>query len=160
MGKSSLINKLFNHKGLAKVSSTPGKTQTINFFDAQNVHFVDLPGYGFAKVPKSEKERWARLMDFYFTSPRKHALVCSLVDIRHDASSLDIDMIAYLKDLGLPFAVVLTKGDKVGTVVGKENARKLRTQLDVPEDVPMVITSSSKGTGIDELKEIIMKACD
>ena len=120
VGKSSLINKLFNRKGLAKVSSTPGKTATINFFDAKNVHFVDLPGYGFAKVPKSEKQRWASLIDGYFQQERRHALVCSLVDIRHDASPLDVNMLAFLQELGLPYAVVFTKADKLSATKAEQ----------------------------------------
>lgn len=160
VGKSSLINKLFNRKGLAKVSSTPGKTQTINFYDAKNVHFVDLPGYGFARVSKSEKERWAQLIDWYFKSGRNIALVCSLVDIRHDASPLDVDMVEYLGELGLPFAVVFTKADKLGPTKGKQQADLLRQQLALPEGVPTVLTSSEKGTGVEELRDLIMRSCD
>lgn len=159
VGKSSLINKLFNRKSLAKVSSTPGKTATINFYDAQNVHFVDLPGYGFAKVSKSEKERWAKLIEGYFAQERRHALVCSLVDIRHEASPLDINMIAYLNEMSLPYLVVLTKADKISNAKAQQQRDLLRSQLGVAESTPMVITSSSKGTGIDELRKTIRASC-
>ncbi len=160
VGKSSLINKLFNRKGLAKVSSTPGKTATINFFDAKNVHFVDLPGYGFAKVPKSEKQRWASLIDGYFQQERRHALVCSLVDIRHDASPLDVNMLAFLQELGLPYAVVFTKADKLSATKAEQQRALLLEQLNVPEEVPTVLTSSAKGTGVDALRKVISAACD
>ena len=160
VGKSSLINKLFNRKGLAKVSSTPGKTATINIFDAKNVHFVDLPGYGFAKVPKSEKQRWASLIDGYFQQERRHALVCSLVDIRHDAGPLDVNMLAFLQELGLPYAVVFTKADKLSATKAEQQRALLLEQLNVPEEVPTVLTSSAKGTGVDALRKVISAACD
>lgn len=160
VGKSSLINKLFNRKSLAKVSSTPGKTATINFYDASNVYFVDLPGYGFAKVSKSEKQRWTALIDGYFTQKRRHSLVCSLVDIRHDASPLDVQMINFLNQLELPYLVVFTKADKLSTSKGQQQAKLLRTQLGVKEDALSILTSSSKGTGIDSLRKAIAAACD
>ena len=108
VGKSSLINKLFNRKALAKVSAVPGKTATINFYRVENVHFVDLPGYGYAKVAKSEKERWAALIEKYFGDDRNLGLVFQLVDMRHPHTKLDIDMTNYLIECELPFAVVLT----------------------------------------------------
>ena len=95
VGKSSLLNKLFNRKGLAKVSQTPGKTATINFFSCDGVRFVDLPGYGYAKVSKSDKSRWSELIEGYFNQDRDLALVVSLVDIRHEASDLDVNMIGF-----------------------------------------------------------------
>ena len=160
VGKSSLINKLFNRKGLAKVSATPGKTATINFFDAQNVHFVDLPGYGFAKVAKSDKGRWAELIEGYFNQQRRFALVCSLVDIRHEASPLDVNMIAFLNEMHLPYTVVLTKADKIGPVKAQAQRDLLREQLGVPAGVTMTITSSEKGTGIEDLRKLIEEAAD
>lgn len=159
VGKSSLINKLFNRKSLAKVSSTPGKTATINFYDAGNVHFVDLPGYGYAKVAKSDKQRWTDLIDGYFTQERRHTLVCSLVDIRHEASPLDVRMIGFLNELQLPYAVVFTKADKLSASKGQQQVKLLREQLSIAEDAPYVITSSLKGTGIPELRKIISGAC-
>lgn len=160
VGKSSLINKLFNRKSLAKVSSTPGKTATINFFRTGDVNFVDLPGYGFARVAKSDKHRWAELIEGYFLQERRFALVCSLVDIRHDASPLDVRMVGFLNELELPYAVVLTKGDKVGTQKAQDQRSILRKQLGVPEEVPMLVTSSEKGTGIEELRALIEQRCD
>ena len=98
VGKSSIMNKLFGRKGLVKVSSTPGKTANINFFEADGVHFVDLPGYGFARRSKAERDRWARLIGDFFESERSFNLVVSLVDIRHDPSALDHQMIEYLQE--------------------------------------------------------------
>ena len=94
-GKSSLLNKLFGRKGLVKVSATPGKTANINFFEVDGIRFVDLPGYGFAKVSQKEKQRWADLISGYFAQERSFNLVIALVDIRHDAQRLDHEMVAF-----------------------------------------------------------------
>ena len=114
VGKSSLLNKLFNRKGLVKVSSTPGKTANINFFEVDGIRFVDLPGYGFAKVSQGEKQRWANLISGYFAQERSFNLVIALVDIRHDAQKLDHEMVGFLRESELPFVVALTKADKLG----------------------------------------------
>ena len=148
VGKSSLLNKLFNRKGLAKVSQTPGKTATINFF-------VDLPGYGYAKVSKSDKSRWSELIEGYFNQDRDLALVVSLVDIRHEASDLDVNMIGFLQEAELPFAVVLTKADKLSRQQQMKQKAALKKQLKLGADVPLVVCSSEKGTGIDELRSLI-----
>lgn len=113
VGKSSIMNKLFGRKNLVKVSSTPGKTSNINFFEADDVHFVDLPGYGFARRSKAERDRWAELIGDFFDSERSFNLVVSLVDIRHDPSKLDHDMIDYLQGNEFNFIVCLTKADKL-----------------------------------------------
>ena len=160
VGKSSLLNKLFGRKKLAKVSQKPGKTSTINFFLTDEARFVDLPGYGYAKVSKSERMRWAELIEGYFNQQRRFALVCSLVDIRHEASPLDVNMIAFLNEMHLPYTVVLTKADKIGPVKAQAQRDLLREQLGVPAGVTMTITSSEKGTGIDELRKLIEEAAD
>ena len=108
VGKSSLLNKLMFRKGLAKVSSTPGKTATINFYDVDGADFIDLPGYGYAKVAKSEKHRWAELIEGYFNQERIFALIVSLIDIRHEASALDVNMVEFLKESGLPYLIAFT----------------------------------------------------
>ena len=158
VGKSSLINMLAGNKGLAKVSQTPGKTSTINFFLTDDARFVDLPGYGFAKVSKSERERWAELIEGYFNQERNFALVCSLVDIRHPASDLDENMIGFLQEAELPFLVVLTKGDKLSKSKCLQQRSAIRRQLNLPDEVPMVITSSLKKSGMDELRREIAKS--
>lgn len=158
VGKSSLLNKLFNRKSLAKVSSTPGKTSTINFFESPGVRFVDLPGYGYAKVSKSEKGRWSELIEGYFNQERNFALVVSLVDIRHEPSALDRNMIAFLQEAQLPFAVVLTKADKLSRQAQMKQRAAIRKALKLGSDVPMAVCSSANGAGIDEVRSIIARA--
>lgn len=158
VGKSSLINKLFNRKSLAKVSGKPGKTANINFFEDDGIHFVDLPGYGFAQRSQAEKQRWADLIDAYFTSERSHNLVIALVDIRLDAQALDLQMIDYLKGAGLPFIIALTKADKLSRQKQQAQLRKLAAAFGVDE-MACVITSAQTGLGIDTLKRFIEQAC-
>ena len=160
VGKSSLINRLFNRKKLAKVSSKPGKTSTINFFSNGKEDFIDLPGYGYAQVSKSEKARWAEMINGYFDQYRYYALVVSLIDIRHAASKLDEQMIEFLKSTELPFCVALTKADKLSRSQQFRQRDAIRKQLGLGADVPMIITSSEKGDGMDELKATIEKACE
>lgn len=158
VGKSSLLNKLFNRKQLARVSQNPGKTATINFYKSKDARFVDLPGYGYAKVSKSERNRWSRLIEGYFAQDRNFALVCSLIDIRHAASELDESMVGFLQESDLPYAIVFTKGDKLSRSKCNAQAAALRKQLGVREGTPWVVTSAEKGTGIPELKAIIAEA--
>ena len=160
VGKSSMLNALFGRKSLAKVSQKPGKTSTINFFATDTARFVDLPGYGYARVAKSEKGRWAELIEGYFNQDRNFALVVSLVDIRHEAQQLDLNMIGFLQEAGLPFAVVLTKADKLSKNQQNKQAALLRRQLALPDDAPMLVTSSEKKIGFDNLRKLIEQACE
>lgn len=155
VGKSSLLNKLMFRKGLAKVSQTPGKTATINFYDVDGFDFVDLPGYGYAKVSKSELGRWSELIEGYFNQDRAFALVVSLIDIRHDPSALDRHMVEFLKESGLPFAIALTKADKLSKQQQNKQRAAIKKALDLPKDTPLLITSSEKGDGIEELRTLI-----
>lgn len=155
VGKSSLLNKLMFRKSLAKVSSTPGKTATVNFYDVDGVDLVDLPGYGYAKVSKSELDRWADMIEGYFNQERQFALVVSLIDIRHDPSELDHNMVSFLTEAELPFAVALTKADKLSKQKANNQKQRIRSKLQVPRNVPMVLTSAQAGTGIDELRKLI-----
>ena len=158
VGKSSIMNKLFNRKNLVKVSSTPGKTSNVNFFEADGVHFVDLPGYGFAQRSKSERDRWASLIFDFLNMERSFNLVVSLVDIRHDPSKLDHQMIEFLQEGGYPFVVALTKADKLSRNQQAKQLAAIRKPLNVPaEDI--IVTSSQTGAGIDELKARIEAAC-
>lgn len=159
VGKSSLINKLLNRKQLARVSSMPGKTSTINFFGNDSIDLVDLPGYGYAKVAKSELGRWSEMINGYFNQYRFYALVVSLIDIRHPATKLDEQMIEFLKACELPFAIALTKADKLSNNQITKQVTALRKQLDVGADTPIIITSAEKGTGMDELRKTILAAC-
>lgn len=158
VGKSSLLNKVFNRKNLVKVSSKPGKTTTINFFAVDGVDFVDLPGYGFAKVSGAEQERWSKLMDGYFEGERNIRLVVALVDIRHDASQLDYQMIDYLAELEMPYAIAFTKADKLSRSKALQQVKTLRKQLDLEDEVPAIMCSATAGTGIGELKALIESA--
>lgn len=155
VGKSSLLNKLMFRKGLAKVSSTPGKTATVNFYDVDGIDLVDLPGYGYAKVSKSELDRWADLIEGYLNQDRQFALVVSLIDIRHDPSALDHDMVDFLVEAGLPFAIALTKADKLSKQKANTQKQRIMRALELPREVPVVVTSSEKGTGIDDLRRLI-----
>lgn len=159
VGKSSLINRLFSRKKLAKVSSMPGKTSTINFFTTKEIDFVDLPGYGYAKVAKSEKARWSEMINGYFDQYRYYALVVSLIDIRHPATKLDEQMVNFLTECQLPFMIALTKADKVSKNEASKQKAAIRKQLNLPDSVNMVVCSSEKGTGFDELRKLIETAC-
>ncbi|WP_085831121.1 ribosome biogenesis GTP-binding protein YihA/YsxC [Collinsella vaginalis] len=158
VGKSSIMNKIFGRKNLVKVSSTPGKTANVNFFEADGVHFVDLPGYGFAQRSKAERERWGDLIGEFFELDRSFNLVVSLVDIRHDPSQLDHQMIDYLKEAELPFQVVLTKADKLSRGRAAQMRQNIARKLGMKTG-DLLVTSSSDGQGIDELKAIIEERC-
>lgn len=159
VGKSSLLNKLMFRKNLAKVSSKPGKTATINFYEIdKKVNLVDLPGYGYAAKAKAEKERWSELIDGYFDQDRPFAMVLSLVDIRHEATKLDIAMMSYLLTRELPFAVVLTKADKLSRNQQNKMEAAIRKQLELPKEVRILKTSSEKNDGIEDLRRFITES--
>lgn len=158
VGKSSMLNKIFNRKNLARVSSMPGKTITINFFKVEDVRIVDLPGYGYAKVAKGEKRRWAEMMEGYFQSPRNIKLVVQLVDMRHKPSEDDYIMMRFLKDAGLPFIVAATKCDKLNKTQYNDRVNGIREELkEFGDDLVIIPFSSEKGNGVDELKAQIEK---
>lgn len=158
VGKSSLLNRLLGRKGLAKVSSTPGKTANINLYLVDGVRFVDLPGYGYAQVSQAERRRWADLMTSYFEAERSHNLVVSLVDVRHDASPLDVQMVGYLRSVGLPFVVALTKADKLSRSRQLAQQRSLSRQLGLGEGQAL-LTSAATGQGVEALRCRIEDAC-
>lgn len=155
VGKSSLINRLFQQKGLARVSATPGKTATINFFGTQSLIFADLPGYGYAKVSRGEKLRWAALMEGYFAQDRDIALVLSLMDSRHPPSREDLGMLDFLVDQELPFVVVLTKIDKLSPRQRQERLEAFRRELPFGEELTLLPFSAETGEGREALCEII-----
>lgn len=157
VGKSSLLNRLLGRKQLARVSSVPGKTANINFFDVDGVKFVDLPGYGYAKVSHTEKQRWADLIGGYFEQERSFNLVISLVDIRHEAQKLDLRMVDFLTETELPFVVALTKADKITRNKQNQAAAALRSSFGLMQE-QIIITSSETGLGIDELRRRIEDA--
>ena len=155
VGKSSLINKLFNRKALARVSGVPGKTATINFYRAGDVRFADLPGYGYAKVAKGEKRRWDELIGGYFDQDRDIALVFLLVDMRHAPSADDITMANFLIEAEIPFVVILTKSDKLSRPQREKRLEGFRQELPCGEDLTLLPFSSENGDGVDELRAII-----
>ncbi len=158
VGKSSLINKVFNRKSLARVSSVPGKTITVNFFKGDEVYFVDLPGYGYAKREFNEKKRWAELMEGYFRSGRNISLVIQLIDMRHAPSQDDMVMLNFLKESGIPFIIALTKCDKLNKTETEKRRAELKEELaDYPE-IQTVEFSAVKGTGVEEIKAAIEHA--
>ena len=155
VGKSSLINKLLNRKSLARVSAVPGKAATINFYAVDGIYFADLPGYGYAKVSKSEKERWGALIEGYLHDDRELGLVFQLIDFRHPPTADDLMMVNFLIDSELPFAVVLTKADKLSKKQRAERREALLTELPCGEDITMVEFSAETGEGAEELRGII-----
>lgn len=158
VGKSSLLNKLFNRKQLARVSSVPGKTITINFYDVDGVKFVDLPGYGYAKISKQELNRFSELMEGYFKSGRKIALVVQLIDMRHPATKDDLGMIEFMKAMNIPFIIVMTKADKLKKKAYEERLKLSKQELECANGVPVVPFSSVTGQGINGIKNYIEKA--
>ncbi len=159
VGKSSLLNKLFNRKNLARVSSVPGKTVTINFYNVDNQRFVDLPGYGYAKISKQERDRFGDLMEGYFQSGRKINLVVQLIDMRHKPTADDYSMISFLEQMRIPFIVVLTKADKLKKKEYALREQSVITELNKPE-YPVIPFSSVTGQGVDEIKKLIEKALE
>ena len=160
VGKSSVINRVLNRKNFARVGETPGKTVHINFFRIDGkAYFVDLPGYGYAKVPKAEKERWGKLMEQYFSVPERIDLGVLIVDARHKPTADDCTMAEYFKSSGRPFVVVANKLDKLKKSELEPNMVLIRQTLALPEGTKLIPFSAEKGTGRDELVKEIFAAC-
>lgn len=155
VGKSSLINKLVNRKALARVSATPGKTATINFFDVDKFCLVDLPGYGYAKVSHSEKQRWAELMEGYFSQDRNFCLVVQIVDMRHKPTQDDLNMIDFLYNNGFDFIIVMTKKDKLKKTAQKESIERINEILKDYDGIKLYPFSALNGEGTEEIKDAI-----
>lgn len=160
VGKSSVINRVLNRKNFARVGETPGKTVHINFFRIDGrAYFVDLPGYGYAKVPKAEKERWGKLMEQYFSEPERISLGILIVDARHKPTADDATMCAYFQSSGRPFVVVANKLDKLKKSELEPNMALIRQTLTLSDDTPLIPFSAEKGTGRDELLRQILAVC-
>ncbi|MDD3429152.1 MAG: ribosome biogenesis GTP-binding protein YihA/YsxC [Oscillospiraceae bacterium] len=155
VGKSSLINKLCNRKSLARVSSTPGKTATINFYEVDNTYFVDLPGYGYAKVSQSERDRWDDLINSYFEYERHQTVLIQLLDSRHAPSKDDLMMLEYLQHREIPFIVALTKADKLKKSELQSKAETFLAQCAPYGCDGVYLTSADNGFGILELQQAI-----
>ena len=157
VGKSSVINRLLQRKNFARVGEKPGKTIHVNYFTVDKCcYFVDLPGYGFAKVSQSEKERWGRLMEDYFAAGRID-LGIMIVDARHAPTNNDITMAKWFLDSGCPFVVVANKLDKLKKSEIAPNLQTIREDLELPENCPVIPFSAEKGDGRDELMSYIYK---
>ena len=156
VGKSSLINKVLGRKSIARVSSKPGKTVTINFFTLENLRLVDLPGYGYAKVADAEKMRWADLMEGYFGSGRNIKMVFQLIDMRHPVQEFDISMLDFLTQMNIPYTVVLTKCDKLNKTETEKRLSLAREELGELGDCTDIIPFSAlKGVGVEDIRKII-----
>jgi ribosome biogenesis GTP-binding protein YsxC/EngB len=159
VGKSSMINRLVNRKNLAKSSSTPGKTRTINYYGInEQWYLVDLPGYGFARVAKSEKEKWSRMIETYLKNRTQLRGVIQLVDIRHAPNQNDILMKNWLQNSGIPLLVVATKADKVSRGTRPKNLSIIRKTMELDE-APLFF-SAETGEGAAELLETIAELID
>ena len=158
VGKSSVINRILQRKNFARVGEKPGKTIHVNYFTIDSkCYFVDLPGYGYAKVSQSEKERWGKLMENYFAANRID-LGVMIVDSRHAPTNNDITMARWFLDSGCPFVVVANKLDKVKKSQILGNLEVIRQDLELPDECPVIPFSAEKGTGRDELVKLILAA--
>ena len=155
VGKSTLINKLFQRKNLARVSSVPGKTATINFYRCDGVTFADLPGYGYAKTAKSELRRWQELINAYLQQERDLRAVLLLIDLRHPPTQNDLQMVDFLIDTEMPFIIVLTKADKLNKSERAARLAALPDELPQYEDLTTIVFSSVTGEGVKELRALI-----
>ncbi|MGY3749865.1 ribosome biogenesis GTP-binding protein YihA/YsxC [Vagococcus acidifermentans] len=146
VGKSSFINTLINRKGLARTSGKPGKTQTLNFYLIENaLHFVDVPGYGYAKVSKTERAKWGKMIETYLTGRKQLKAVVSLVDMRHEPTADDVQMYEFLKYYQLPVIVVATKSDKIPRGKWQKHAAVIKKKLNMdPQDTFVIFSSETK----------------
>lgn len=159
VGKSSVINRLLLRKNLARVGEVPGKTVHVNYFRIdRQFYLVDLPGYGYAKVSKAEKERWAKLMESYFAEPEQMTLGVMVVDSRHKPTANDVTMAQWFFDTGRPFVVVANKLDKLKKREIEPNLAAIREGLGLGDEIPLIPFSAEKGEGREELLRHIL-AC-
>ncbi len=160
VGKSTLINKIMNRKSLARISAVPGKTATINFYKVDSIRIVDLPGYGYAKVAKSEKHRWADLIEGYLDSERDLRLIFLLIDMRHAPSKDDLQMIHYLVERELPFVIILTKADKLKPTERKRRMAAFAEEIPYFNDIHIVPFSSMTREGVEEIRAMITEIAE
>lgn len=158
VGKSSMVNKLLNRKSLARTSSAPGKTATVNFYNLGFCRFADLPGYGYAKVSRQEKLRWAELVEGYFAARRKIVLVVQIVDMRRLPAGDDADMVRFLREKELPFLLAASKSDKLNRAQREAGISALGGFC-APYGIEFLPFSAQNGEGVRELKERILLAC-
>ena len=158
VGKSSVINRLLCRKNFARVGQSPGKTIHVNYFLIdEKAYFVDLPGYGYAKVSRSEKERWGKLMESFFAAEGLITLGVMIVDSRHKPTADDVTMAQWFAAAECPLVIVANKADKLKKSEIEPNLALIRTTLSLPDEVPVVLFSAEKGTGRDALMAEILK---
>ncbi|WP_026693755.1 ribosome biogenesis GTP-binding protein YihA/YsxC [Peribacillus kribbensis] len=156
VGKSSFINKMINRKALARISSKPGKTQTLNFYILNEaLHFVDVPGYGYAKVSKSEREAWGKMIETYITTREQLRAVILIVDLRHPPSSDDVMMYNFLKYHEIPCVVIATKADKIPKGKWQKHLKITKETLDFDPNDDIVLFSSETGLGKEEAWKVL-----
>lgn len=160
VGKSSFINKMLNRKALARTSSKPGKTQTLNFFLInEKLFYVDVPGYGYAKVSKTEREAWGKMIETYITSRDQLKAVVLLVDLRHSPTKDDVMMYDFLKHFDIPVIIVATKADKIPKGKWDKHAKVVRETMQIEEGDELVLFSSETGMGKEKAWSIIDRLC-
>jgi len=158
VGKSSLINKTINRKNLARTSGKPGKTQTLNFYRInEEFFFVDLPGYGFAKVSQKVKDQWAKFIEEYLSEREELKGVIQIVDLRHPPTQDDVIMYEWLQHFQLPTLVVTTKADKISRGQWQKHLKQIKEKLKLAKDQPVVIFSAETGQGVEEVQEWVEK---
>ncbi|MGE5329142.1 MAG: ribosome biogenesis GTP-binding protein YihA/YsxC [Deltaproteobacteria bacterium] len=161
VGKSSLINYLLNRKSMARVSSKPGKTRVINFYNIDDkAYFVDLPGYGYAKVSKKERESWSEMVDSYLYERRDFRLFLLIIDIRHEPGEMDLVMMEWLKKYALNYAVIASKADQLNLSERQQRIESLKNIFNLPKEKMVIPLSAMKKFGRDELWELIRKKLD
>ncbi|MFC3927774.1 ribosome biogenesis GTP-binding protein YihA/YsxC [Streptococcus caprae] len=157
VGKSSFINTLLNRKNLARTSSKPGKTQQLNFYNIDDkIRFVDVPGYGYAKVSKTERAKWGKMIEEYLTSRENLRAVVSLVDLRHEPTADDIQMYEFLKYYEIPVIVVATKADKIPRGKWNKHESVIKKKLDFDKGDQFVVFSSETKQGYDQAWDAIV----
>ena len=161
VGKSSVINRILNRKNFARVGATPGKTTQINYFRIDDkIYFTDLPGYGYAKVSKGERDRWGMLMERYFAEPGLVTVGVLIVDSRHKPTADDVTMCDYFKSTGCPLIVVANKLDKLKKSEIEPNIARVRETLELDDSVTVIPFSAEKGTGRDDLVKLVVAAVE
>ncbi|WP_078432476.1 ribosome biogenesis GTP-binding protein YihA/YsxC [Metabacillus halosaccharovorans] len=156
VGKSSFINKMLGRKALARISSKPGKTQTLNFYIInEQLHFVDVPGYGYAKVSKKEREAWGKMIETYITTREQLRAVILLIDLRHPPTNDDMLMYDFLKHYDIPTIIVGTKADKIPKGKWQKHAKVIKDALNMEKSDEFVIFSSETGLGKDDAWKVI-----
>ncbi len=151
VGKSSFINKMINRKGLARTSSKPGKTQTLNFYKLNEaIFFVDVPGYGYAKVSKTEREAWGKMIETYITTREPLRAMLLIIDLRHKPSADDVMMYDFLKHYEIPTIVIATKADKIPKGKWQKHLKVVRDTLDLVKGDEIILFSSETGLGKDQ----------